>query len=441
MKDEKMKKSVLSRRAQAVIELAVFGSVFIFIIGSIFQQGYSSILYQQGMLEPMRQALYESYSKTSQASGSDTSAYKYNQVSYMIVEDRLSPDVAKYGSIERRPVIKTGAGSMSKGLFYSFDFDEESGLIPVTIVMINGKRFDLTSAAKYTASVCFDGTSVTMSRGDSAPVSEKNRERLEREFKSQGAGHFLTVKVRGNSGWYSVGADWRWDYNRNGDFSDDLWNRADLIGRRSALALWQWGTADPFPSFAALSGGEAPSPVSADVNGDLTEESVYWAEADNGCYTLGVIDPAAGDISSEDAGDFADPDDVPGLKMDAAIYTQMEDGTVLEIRNGGAFIPGTNDLSMSVSKKRQLDVISRVWQLNRKMYKAENFIARNPAVEVACGNPSVLTAAGEGGCCMQDNQLKTCFDMSSRTLYIRSRIRDQRGRMWINKVEPGKLVF
>ena len=138
-----------SRRAQAIVELAIFGSIFIFIIGSIFQQGYASMIYQQSLLVPMRMALLKSYNATDvpRLIGQVPlpSTYKYNSVSLFILQDRLSPgDVKSYGISDRRPFIMQAGGTLSKGLLYPLDwrdvFNDMNNAIGVTDVTVNGQR-------------------------------------------------------------------------------------------------------------------------------------------------------------------------------------------------------------------------------------------------------------------------------------------------------------
>ena len=149
---------------------------------------------------------------------------------------------------------------------------------------------------------------------------------------------------------------------------------------------------------------------------------------------------------------LGDPRLVNGVKPDASIYTQLSDGTVFEVRRGAWYVPGTNQLAMSANKKSQTDVISRVFQLNQRMAFPESFAWRqqwaalqrgenNSPVEVSCHNNADLsqtTPPGYGGCCMDAaNLLKTCFDENSRTLFLRSRITDQRGHWWTSAVDTG----
>ncbi len=455
----------LSRRAQAIIELAVFGAIFIFMLGSIFQQGYSTMQYQQSQLQPMRMALLASYNATNNGDRNDPQTYKRNSVSLFVVEDRISPGAAKYGAVDRRPTIMVGSGTLSKGLFYPVEWVDLippiKNVIGVTDVYVNGQRFEMTSSAVYYLRLRRTATKVTLARipaPDVDPCSpgtpllnvDSQAQRLWWEWNG-GTGNFYTQKAKGNTG-YGANSAAQFNYNRNYDpvtgapkLDDDIF--ANYPGEWGN-ALWKWVVAD------VTTGGlesDATS-LSADVNGDLTEETVFPKEAKGlracaagplagAVYDFAVQDSGAGDMAGEGPDGYANLEDAPGLKMDSGIYTKMEDGTVLEMRNGSGYIPGTNKLAMSKNKKVQYDVISRTWQLNRRMVDPQNFVDRNwnLGLENWCGDPGALTPPGNSGCCMfADKVMTTCFDMGSRTLYIRSRIQDNRGRMWINNINIDK---
>ncbi|MBF0386475.1 MAG: hypothetical protein HQL20_01305 [Candidatus Omnitrophica bacterium] len=483
-------KAVLSRRAQAIIELAVFGSIFIFVVGSIFQQGYASMEYQQAQLQPMRMALLKSYMATKYISkDSGPEVFKRQSVSIHVVQDRLSPGLAKYGAVDRRPAIMSGSGSLTTGLMYPVEWidvsDPKKNAIGVTELTVNGQTFELTGSAAYVLRLRKkpDGTVTTtwFYDAEKLPICEEGRPfvdnqkafaRLKREWPAgQAAPTFFAIKANGNKGWFDAEAtaadsdkalyDWKYNYNRNDFLTDDLWSRPNLRNERLEKALWRWELAGDVNAHDGENQNEQ-----ADVNGDLVEESVFSAAAKDtsktkcegeAVFDLAIQDYSAGDMAGEGPERYDNARDVPGLKMDAQIFTELKDGTVMEIRNGQAFLPNTNKLAMSVNKKKQRDFISRTWQLNRQMIDPWNFVERNPgSVEAYCqSEPSTeekplypqLTPPAEGGCCMNTvadliktkrsvpNVLLTCFDMNSRTLFIRSRLTDERGRMWIRNID------
>jgi hypothetical protein len=63
------------------------------------------------------------------------------------VEDRLSPDANKYGSLDRSPFIAEGSGTFSYYMLYPLDPDEVSSELPIMDVYINGQHFPFSTAS------------------------------------------------------------------------------------------------------------------------------------------------------------------------------------------------------------------------------------------------------------------------------------------------------
>lgn len=512
---------IQGRRGQALAELTVFGSILVFIIGSILQQGYSAATYQQAQLESQRLALLKSY----------TGGPKFNLASFMIVEDKLSVGFNKYGMVDREPSITAGNGSLSTDLMFPPDWDPDlkdpaNNTIPVLLMKVNGQWFNIQMSAAYnlyifrtntemvtdpllpgsypavrlyamssaesTGCNVADVLSTTMpaeSNGDTGCGqffrihNPKAELRLAREIAEDCEAaidcnwRVKTQAVAGSANIPSVMSatdiQKAYDYNRNGIFTDDLWNIYDPSPSQMPGAMpathpaWMWVAKPLFPggtrplvacvpvaSGAASTGAcQEVNPTdgaypSYDVDGDMMEEVIFKVDPEqmssNGnsaVYHLQVMDQNAGDMDTSEASMVEDPADMGGLKQDVHVFTRLNDGTVLEIRDGGAFLPDAKEpYSMSVTQKKQFDVISRVYQLNRRMAVPFDFVRRNPGVlEVVCGaqNPAVLPRAGSSGCCMTtDHVLSTCYDMGQRTLYIRSRLSDERGHKWITGASP-----
>lgn len=125
-------------KAQAAIELAVFGAVLIFVIGAIIKQALAVGYWQNQNLKAMRLALKASYD--SQMAG-DIAARRMATV--LFVEDRLTADSAKYGAIDRTPHMVQGSGSHNSNLFMPVDWPSCEDL-SVMDVIVNGKRFVFT---------------------------------------------------------------------------------------------------------------------------------------------------------------------------------------------------------------------------------------------------------------------------------------------------------
>lgn len=142
----------LKRHGQAAIELAIFGVVLIFVLGTIVRAAFSNSYYQNQTLKAMRKALRMSYLGSS--SGGDRLAtpnvgLKRTQASLFFVEDRLSPDVSKYGSMDRSPITASGSGTFTFQLMNAVDIEwaKQSKNWPVTDMYINGQHFVFTTAS------------------------------------------------------------------------------------------------------------------------------------------------------------------------------------------------------------------------------------------------------------------------------------------------------
>lgn len=133
-------------KAQAAIELAVFGAVLIFVIGAIIKQALAVGYWQNQNLKAMRLALKASYD--SQMAG-DIAARRMATV--LFVEDRLTADSAKYGAIDRTPHMVQGSGSHNSNLFMPVDFGDCEDL-SVMDMIVNGKRFVFTMGGWRTIS-------------------------------------------------------------------------------------------------------------------------------------------------------------------------------------------------------------------------------------------------------------------------------------------------
>jgi len=127
--------------AQAAIELAVFGAILIFILGTIVRTAVGNGYAQNENFKAMRMALLASWNSSKAANMSRTSA------SILFVEDRLSPDLNKYGSLDRSPNISQGSGTFSFEEMYPLSQTEVASNLPIMDIYINGQHFPFTTAA------------------------------------------------------------------------------------------------------------------------------------------------------------------------------------------------------------------------------------------------------------------------------------------------------
>ncbi|MCK4882157.1 MAG: hypothetical protein KAS92_03945 [Candidatus Omnitrophica bacterium] len=124
-----------SRKAQTAIELAVFGAILIFVMGSLIRTVMGRALQQHAMLKATRMALTISQTTTA----SHTVAGR-NMGTVLVVEDRLTAASSKYGSVDRMPFMTQGSGTHSANLFMPIDYGYDEDL-PVFDLYVNGKHF------------------------------------------------------------------------------------------------------------------------------------------------------------------------------------------------------------------------------------------------------------------------------------------------------------
>lgn len=131
-------------RAQAIAEVAVFGAIILFLIASIVHQTVSTSFVQEHSLKTFRKAMA-------------LSAQEGRGVSLLIIDDRLTPSVSKYGATERQPVIASSGGTFTQNLFMPMTCGNQK-VVPVMNVIINGVDIkniigrNLTTAAWVTKS-------------------------------------------------------------------------------------------------------------------------------------------------------------------------------------------------------------------------------------------------------------------------------------------------
>ena len=135
-----------SQLGQSGTELAIFGAILIFVIGSIVKAGMQVSMLNNMQLRALRLALSESY-RTSEgeyiAFAGNEGSNARNVASVIILEDRLSVDTGKkFGSRDRFPISASSNATMSKNLFRPTDYGDRRDL-PLSDVYINGQRFPL----------------------------------------------------------------------------------------------------------------------------------------------------------------------------------------------------------------------------------------------------------------------------------------------------------
>src|SRR5262245_61681795 len=123
-----------TKKAQAATELAVFGAILMFVVANIIRSSFGAGLTQNQSLKAMRWAMLQSLYGVRNENKSRDSA------SIIVIEDRLSPEASKFGSLERTPMINSGGGTFSNTLYMPLDWNEKNQ-IPVMDVIVNGEHF------------------------------------------------------------------------------------------------------------------------------------------------------------------------------------------------------------------------------------------------------------------------------------------------------------
>lgn len=189
-----------------------------------------------------------------------------------------------------------------------------------------------------------------------------------------------------------------------------------------------------------------------------------------------ALDAKAGDINS-----FQNEhtQGTTGLLNDMSIYTRPRNatdasGSYLELRDGKLFAPGTNTVVRSMNRRDMVDVIERRVRLSSNSGRfciSSRCSNPNQTVETCTGTivpvvppirPACVADQGSAGHCqIEDNPVevctasnlnpssnevsndcflntpgmrnvtKTCMDVSTNIIYVRSRLANQQGHRWV----------
>jgi len=164
-KRESNKKAQVNTAGQAAVELAVFGAILVFLLGTIVRTAAGNSYTQNIDLKTMRMAMLASWN------GSKAQNIARNSASVLFIEDRLSPDMNKYGDLDRNQYIASGGGTFSYMLMYPLTAgsggDNIPANLPIMDVYINGQHFPFTTASYTSANLqvpsCGSGSSQPLS--------------------------------------------------------------------------------------------------------------------------------------------------------------------------------------------------------------------------------------------------------------------------------------
>jgi len=441
------------RQGQAATELAIFGAVLIFLMGGIVRSAVSASYQQNQQLKALRQALLTSYS------GTQAGAVEHNSAAVLYIEDRLSPDLNKFGPQDRIPFVTQGSGTMSNMLMFPLDLvDLHAGNIPVMDVLINGLHFTFTTAA-LSGKAIGPPTGYSTAYTDPPAGPNGNYHYGGWNFKCIDAGGtwygcpifyqlVANAAASGEAGGGGVGfssnsngtgssdfcaadpcpgilsAAERFDLNRDDDFTNDPQPTATTGKPARADMAWQWKGTNGLQSNINIdvTNGNYPS---YDVDNDRQEETLYAVSSDGNGVVTGatVLDFQDGDIDLSH--DNKQPGLRPGLQNDMAIYTRTNDGTYLQIKEGKLYNPETGSFVRSASKMNQVEIVQRIFQLS---HNTGNFC------DGAGGAHGPVELCSED-CFLGDNIKLTCYDTKANRIYIRSRLLDKRGHFWKTNIE------
>lgn len=468
-------------KAQTATELAVFGTILIFVIGIIVQQAMSFHHLQNQNLRTLRLAMTLSYRHSSgfvggAAGGGPAGNASRNFASVLLLEDRLSADAGKYGALSRAQAIGNAAGTHSRNYFLPTNANETWNL-PRTDFFINGKHFPFTTAGFKT--VCLTGaksdcpTPYDVWLGDLDPNFWEANCVDDGSPPIEGCARLYTF-ISNNS------KEARWCSPRNGGSCPNSWSLSerfdldrdgstDVPGGIQDDFAWQWILVSAFDidTQTASNGGLTlligegilltgsedvdPQNLSVDVDKDFYEESIVRNDPTGAIPDVYIIDPDTGvirsvmvidsnegdlDMGGYDTNDYqvylANPQNnppPPGLMKDVAMFTRVSTGTYLEIRERGLYTTG-QQFVRSVQRKDHVDVVQRMIKLSNDTGRFCNGTSRvtDPNIWWDASNP-VEVCASE--CFSPANISRTCFDIDDLIIFVRSRVQDTFGHQWV----------
>ena len=547
-----------------MVEIAIFGSILIFLIGVILRTHLSNTQSENHQVMAMKIALQQS-NINSLGIGMMANSSR-NSASVLFIEDRLYPDFNKFSTIDRSPFIASGSGTMSNRLEYPIDFETyayqpvgEIGYnLPVMDLYVNGQHFPLTTAA-YIFRLLYDDLSecpddtLGSSLQKGPEYSRCYRQVHEKVGGVGGNTHkFYGMEVNGTTQWDGTATNATFDLQRNdwdisptGEWSgipktsfsfctDDVTGcqgTATSCGSLSDIRVctkywaWQWrsiaATGGSFlasvpttPKDVTLgfksSDGSSDSPnyPSADTSGSLREQSIYaisqvahdtlkgrlstsrikpyeingnpfllsltmplFDVAGGGCPGFTITTSADGTRRCGLAGDLGitrkpvagivtgvvildnqlgdldqtydkklSPGPPPGLMSEMQIYSQVNSGTYLEIKEGKLFNPETHAVVRSISNRDHIDLISRAVQLSNdtgRFCRLTSGGTYQPPANLIDQHGEENPVKACSDCFSNAHSSRTCFDVSSRILYIRTVLGDRTTRKWFADVSKG----
>ncbi len=470
LKNSKIKKS---KTAQAAIELAVFGVILIFVLGTLIRQAVGDGYAQNQSLKAMRLAMTMSFYCSHGMNGCSPFQTSRNNANVLFIEDRLTSDPGKYGAIDRVPYVFTGGGSHSKQFFQPVE-DGEIYNLPVYDVFINGQHFPLKTSGFKTV----DLSQAAVTSNGIPFIGWEDPCTIYESYGTNTTGygcayfHSRIPNYPDSKEWCdttdsldphycdpneNLPLDERFDLNLDGTFPDV--NDVDGIFPDYDDFSWQWikvlsvdlpKVDDIDHSLGANTTLYIANPwadagvdfnrqyhLSVDIDGDFKEERIVKILGTNGSTAVfngvRVMDSQEGDIDfSFDDRDTGPP---PGLQSDVQMWVLTRDGTYYQLDQGRLFsgIGDNREFHRTISKKDQIDVVQRLLLLSND---TDTFcdaagVPNHPSIEVC--NPRG-TPPANNVCFQLANINRTCMDENTLIIYVRSRISDLHGRKYVTDV-------
>ena len=458
---------------QALAEIAIFGAILIFLLGTIIRSHMNMSYNQNYKVRATKFALKKSIEGSQ---GGETPNIAHNSANVMFIEDRLSPDLNKYNTLDRSPFIAQGSGTMTNMLQYPVDYsDEYKRNIPIMDLFVNGQHFELTVASfvyrtLYTEEDdCLKFNDLTKATYDLAEYDRCLRQLRESDDDKGALPHkFFSQAVNGTDDFDKDCGNDCWDFLRRGNV-----NKLPPDVLRPYMS-WQWQKKSGIYEELDFGTEEEPKYPLFDTSGSLREQTIYYASSDpqdlddedclinsnknlvniilcgkkvattdprvdtpNGpLAAVGVMDYQLGDMDQGFDKDLTPGYNSPGPMQDMRMYTNINNDkeSYLEIQDNKLLDPLTNGFVRSVSNKDKVDLISRPIQLSNDTGRLckDKFEdgTKNPVK--ACVPNSVSTS------CLSGPYFSlTCFDRRSRILYVRSFLIDKSVRKWFTNITQG----
>jgi len=457
------------KAGQSAVELAVFGAVLIFLVGSIIRYTLSTSYQQDMSLKAMRMAMRQSYRHSSgvvqNPGGTDGDASR-NSASVVLIEDRLTPDSGRHMAKDRFPIVLSGSGTHSRNLFIPVEYTDENHKewwsLPMFDMYVNGVHFVFSTAGfkrQLLGKLVNDqdvAVNPNLTVGDVHPdwdpecahlIGNQSRKtgcrRLFRRIVNQRGGgkkKFCWQDGTGPKGggycgnFNNLSAEERFDLDRSGKvqtagFGTGAFRAAhvDVLSTEREEFGWQWFLVYAFKrdknnTFTITKGQNISTTTQVnnvvDVDGDLKEETILDPIIANhrGVMTVArVLDYQEGDI------DFTaqeyDNKPAPGLTNNIQMYSfvkdgEGEEGTYLLMEEGRLFESAGDDKQYirSTQKKDQVDLIMREIQLHNNtgaFCKSDNVTPQTNAHNYP--NPVEVCSPTRSGCFTTDNVDKICM--------------------------------